>query len=215
MKVGTDGVLLGAWANCFQAKNILDVGTGSGLIALMLAQRSNAEIEAIDVDENAYKQAQINFDNSPFAKQLKAFHADFLHYSPIQKYDLIVSNPPYFVNSLKSPDISRNFARHTDDLNFENLIENSKKRLSSEGRLSLILPFDTFDLIQSIAEKQNLFLTRKTVVRPLKESAPKRILLEYSQKETEIEIKNMYIEKTRHVYSDEYIELTKDFYLKM
>ena len=215
MKVGTDGVLLGAWTDDSNAQRILDVGTGSGLIALMLAQRSNAPIDAIDIDENAYKQAIINFENSPFSERLKVYLTDFLSYSPSQNYDLIVSNPPYFIDSLKSPNPSRNFARHSDELNLEALVQKSKQLLSTQGRLSLILPFSSFDSIQAIAIQNHLYLTRKTIVRPLKNHPPKRILLEFSPKEKEIEINDIFIEESRHRYSQEYIELTKDFYLGM
>jgi tRNA1Val (adenine37-N6)-methyltransferase len=213
MKVGTDGVSLGAWTDCFNAKNILDVGTGSGLIALMLAQRCNAQIEAIDMDENAYKQAIINFEDSPFRWRLKAFHSDFLSFSPSQTYDLIVSNPPYFSDSLKSPNPARNFARHTDELHLEDLVQKSKQLLSPTGRLSLILPFTSFDVIQEMAGQKNIYLSRKTIVRPLKHHLPKRVLLEFSMKKKEIELNDIFIEESRHIYSQEYIELTKDFYL--
>jgi tRNA1Val (adenine37-N6)-methyltransferase len=213
MKVGTDGVLLGAWADCTSTKTILDVGCGSGLIALMLAQRSGAEIDAVDIDKDACEQSEMNFRNSPFANRLKVYHTDFNLYFPTHKYDLIVSNPPYFIRSLKSPDSGRCSARHADKLHFENLLEKSAQLLTNKGKLSLILPFDIFDLIQSIANRNKLFLSRKTIVRPLADSLPKRILLEYSKEKTQTKENEIFIEKSRHVYSDEYIELTKDYYL--
>jgi tRNA1Val (adenine37-N6)-methyltransferase len=123
MKVGVDGVLLGAWADCRNAGYILDAGTGSGLIALMLAQRSNAIIHAIDIDENSCNQAEINFTNSPFHDRLSVEHISFQNYFPPVRYDLIVSNPPYFANSLKSPDKNRNLARHDEFLPIEVLIK--------------------------------------------------------------------------------------------
>jgi tRNA1Val (adenine37-N6)-methyltransferase len=215
MKVGTDGVLLGAWTDVKDAQTILDVGTGSGLIALMLAQRSEALIDAIDIDENACRQAEINFHPSPFDARLHIFQADFLQYAPGYAYDLIVSNPPYFRNSLKSPDEYRNIARHTGELNWNGLLENSRRLLSAKGRLSLILPYDHFDYIQSLAGQADFHLIRKTLVRPLENRPPKRILLEYAVEgaglahagETDI-----FIEKSRHVYSQDYIELTKEYY---
>jgi tRNA1Val (adenine37-N6)-methyltransferase len=215
MKVGTDGVLLGAWVDCADANTILDVGTGSGLIALMLAQRCNAKIDAIDIDQNAYLQAGINFGNSPFAKQLQVYPIDFRQYCPEYSYDLIVSNPPYFVDSLKSPDSGRNLARHTGDLSFEDLVNTSCHLLSKKGRLCLIIPFEAFKMIDSLTNQNDLFLTRKTIVRPRENFPPKRILLEYSKRKTALKVTNMFIEKTRHIYSEAYIDLTKNYYLRV
>ena len=215
MKVGTDGVLLGAWANCENCGNILDIGTGSGLIALMLAQRSHAEIDAIDIDESAYKQAFGNFENSGFEKRLKAYHADFFQFKPAYSYDLIVSNPPYFVDSLQSPDEQRTGARHTNNLFFSRMIEKSYQILSSKGKLSLILPYESLSTISNIAEKNQFYLSRKTIVRSMENHPPKRVLLEFSKETNSSEEQDIFIEKSRHVYSDAYIRLTRDFYLKM
>ncbi|MCL1937975.1 MAG: methyltransferase [Candidatus Azobacteroides sp.] len=213
MKTGTDGVLLGAWTHCADAAAILDVGTGSGLIALMLAQRSKGTIDAIDIDENAYKQAKINFAHSPFAEQVNAFHVDFLHYAPSHKYDLIVSNPPYFMDSSPSPYAARTTARHNCTLNLDELVQKSTELLSSNGRLSLIVPIGAFDLLQSITTLNNLYLTRKTVVRSLENRPPKRTLLEYSKQMNELDENEFFIENSNHTYSPEYIELTKSYYL--
>jgi tRNA1Val (adenine37-N6)-methyltransferase len=214
MKVGTDGVLLGAWTDVSEARTILDVGSGSGLIALMLAQRSRASIDAIDVDWNACRQAEINFANAPFSHLMRIIHSNLKDYFPDLKYDLIVSNPPYFVNSLKSPDAGRSIARHTDDLNFEDLIAHSSRLLSEKGKLSLILPADTCDTIQTLAKKHSLFLTRKTLIRPTADRPPKRILLEFSAENCPLKnVTELFIEQSRHVYSAEYIALTGDFYL--
>ncbi|MDR0413039.1 MAG: methyltransferase [Dysgonamonadaceae bacterium] len=212
MKVGTDGVLLGAWTDCGNAANILDVGSGSGLIALMLAQRSGASIDAVDIDGNACEQSAVNFGNSPFAARLKIHRVDFNAYFPAVRYDLIVSNPPYFARSLKSPDAGRCVARHAEKLSFEDLFGKSAALLTGKGRLSLILPADTFDRIQSIAGENNLFLRRKTTVRPHAASPPKRILLEYSKEKTQPEEDELLIEKAPRVYSDEYRALTSDYY---
>lgn len=214
MKVGTDGVLLGAWTNCIQANRILDVGSGSGLISLMLAQRCpNARIDAIDIDDKAFEQTKINFSNSRFEKQLKAFHKNFLLYEPEYSYDLIVSNPPYFNDSLNSPDKARTIARHTSSLNMESLILHAFKLLQPSGRLAFILPYSSFNFLQTITCSNNLFLARKTLVRTLQNSPPKRILLEYTKKECSPTEDELFIELSRHNYSEEYKELTKDFYL--
>lgn len=140
MKVGTDGVLLGAWAGTESCNRILDIGTGTGLIALMLAQRSKAVIDAIDIDADACLQAQENAESSPFAGRINVRHcalADFAQ-AATNLYDLIVSNPPYFVDSLKCPDRQRNTARHTDTLTLEDLLQDSRKLLAPQGRIALI-----------------------------------------------------------------------------
>ena len=214
MKVGTDGVLLGAWTDCENSEHILDVGSGSGLIALMLAQRSQAKIDAIDIDENAYKQSVINFENSIFRQRLNAFHADFRQFNSEYLYDVIVSNPPYFVDSLQSPDEQRTIARHTGSLDFSQIIEKSYSLLSSKGKLALILPFESLNFILDAAEKKQFYLSRKTLVRPLENHPPKRVLLEFSKKFTPLREDAIFIEKARHIYSDDYIRLTREFYLK-
>jgi tRNA1Val (adenine37-N6)-methyltransferase len=213
MKVGTDGVLLGTWADCCHAKTILDVGTGSGLIALMLAQRFEAKVYAVDIDENAYIQAKINFANSPFADQLIIEKAAFQNWETPLKFDLIVSNPPYFSASLKSPDAKRSYARHNDSLLFADLIKKSVSIMNPEGKLAVILPFDVFENFQSLAYENQLFLCRKTLVSSLPNKPPKRVLLEYSKKETGYNEDTLLIDNAPNMRSDEYIALTKDFYL--
>lgn len=213
MKVGTDGVLLGAWADCSNTSRIVDVGTGSGLIALMLAQRTDAQIDALDIDKNACEQAEFNFHHSKFNQQLQIYHTNILNFKPTHSYDLVVSNPPYFINSLQSPDKSRSLARHSTHFDFSLFIHAVHGLLSDSGRLSLILPASTYESIEPIMKDKNLFLTRKAFVRPLENLPPKRLLLEYSKIKTETLISDFYIEKSRHNYSDAYKELTKEYYL--
>lgn len=218
MKVGTDGVLLGAWATIGESKNILDVGTGTGIIALMLAQRSHAIINAIDIDAEACLQAKENAALSPFARQIYITQADFTEYAAScrQKQDLIVSNPPYFVNSLKCPNGKRNLARHTDTLLLADLIQGSKNLLSSTGRLALILPYERQEELAGIATENGLSIIRKTDVVPVAGSAPKRVLAELSAMQSFIYSSDtLTIEEARHQYTQEYIALTKEFYLKM
>jgi len=213
MKVGTDGVLIGAWANCSQSKSILDIGTGSGLMALMLAQRSKALIDALDIDKNACKQAKYNVENSKFRKRICVIQSDFNDFNTECKYDLIVSNPPYFTNSLPAPDRQRNIARHNHALSFEMLLKKSATLLAEKGKIALIIPYEAENQIQSFAVNNGLFLCRKTIVRPKPESNPKRLLLEYAKSEINPEISELYIEKERHVYSEDYRKLTEEFYL--
>jgi tRNA1Val (adenine37-N6)-methyltransferase len=213
MKVGVDGVLLGAWADCRNIKNALDVGTGSGLIALMLAQRSDAFIHAVDIDENACKQAEINFNNSPFYNRLSVEHRDFRNFTSSVQYDLIVSNPPYFADSLKSPDRNRTLARHNEYLPLDVLIKKCASLLSPQGKVAFILPFDRWESAQTSAIENRLFLRRKTLISSLQNNPPKRVLPEYSFIDQDTIENSFYIGKTKQTYSDEYRALTEDFYL--
>lgn len=216
MKVGTDGVLLGSWAEPGNAKSILDVGTGTGLIALMLAQRTEASINAIEINENAFRQASENVNNSPWKKQIQILHNDFQAYSKSTKssYDLVVSNPPYFKNSLRSIDEDKNTARHSHLLTIEELFFGVKKLLSVNGRFCMVYPFDEFEGVIEIGRYHQLHISKITVVHPNLSLPPKRVLLEFSKTESNVTHDSITIEKQkRHDYTEEYIELTKDFYL--
>jgi tRNA1Val (adenine37-N6)-methyltransferase len=213
MKVGTDGALLGAWADCTGAETILDAGTGSGLIALMLAQRSGAAVHAVDIDGNACEQAGINFRHSPFASRLTVEQAAFQRWETPLRFDLIVSNPPYFSTSLKSPDAGRNFARHNDSLPFADLIGKSRALMTAAGKLAVILPFDGFEEFHALALGNGLSLCRKTLVASLPHKPVKRVLLEYSDRKTDCRENMLFIERAPKVYSEEYVRLTEAFYL--
>jgi len=217
MKVGIDGVLLGAWANAENAEKILDVGTGSGLIALMLAQRNgNALIDAIDIEKSAVRQAEINIQNSAWKERIKAQHISLQDFASTaqNKYDLIVSNPPFFVNSLKTPAKERTNARHADSLTHEELILLSKSLLAPNGKLCVIFPVKEGNLCRIFAEKSGLFCSRMVSVFPKPEAEVKRFLLEFRTEKTETETSTLTIETAvRHQYSAEFTELAKDFYL--
>ena len=219
MKVGTDGVLLGAWAGTESCSRILDVGTGTGLIALMLAQRSKAVVDAIDIDADACLQAQENAESSLFAGRINVFHSDLGDFAQASThlYDLIVSNPPYFVDSLKCPNLQRNTARHTDTLTLEDLLQYSRKLLAPQGRIALILPYDQKDRLTDCIQTQNLFLSKEVSVIPVPDTQPKRLLAELTSEPptSPTFYYQLTIEITKHQYTDEYINLTKDFYLKM
>lgn len=217
MKVGTDGVLLGAWTNCETAKQILDVGTGTGLIALMLAQRCYAKIAAIEIDESAVIQAKENIQNSPWANRIDILHSSFQDFCENQtnRYDLIVSNPPFFENALKSPLEKRTIARHTDKLKLTEILEGSKKLLSKQGNLNLILPYKEGLLLIEEAKKWGFYCRRKTTVFPRKDSAAKRILLSFILEPCLCEESELTIEiDKRHQYTEAYKELTESYYLK-
>jgi len=219
MKVGIDGVLLGAWANVENAEQILDIGTGSGLIALMLAQRNeNALIDAIDMEKSAIQQAGINIQNSAWKERIKAQHISLQDFALTakNKYDLIVSNPPFFVNSLKTPEKERTNARHTESLTHEQLILLSKSLLAPNGKICIILPVKEGNLCKAFAEKSGLFCSKIVSVFPKPEAEAKRLLLEFSTEKQEMETSELTIETAvRHQYSAEFTELAKDFYLKM
>ncbi|MDR1623739.1 MAG: methyltransferase [Tannerellaceae bacterium] len=218
MKVGTDGVLLGAWVSCGSCLTILDVGTGTGLIALMLAQRSPAKIDAIDIDRAAAGQAAENIASSAFANRIQVSHTPFEEYVTKARhtYDLIVSNPPYFANSLKSPDTKKNLARHTDTLPLSSLFSGSKLLLAPDGRIALILPCQREKELMETALENKLNIVRKTMVIPLRDTSPKRLLIELSANLSASCLSDtLVIEESRHQYTADYIQLTKDFYLKM
>ncbi|MDR1200109.1 MAG: methyltransferase [Tannerellaceae bacterium] len=218
MKVGTDGVLLGAWVSTESCHTLLDIGTGTGLIALMLAQRSQAKIDAIDIDEDAIEQASENISSSMFANRIQVYHTPFEEYvtKVYYKYDLVVSNPPYFADSLKSPDTKKNLARHTDTLPLSLLLSRSKSLLAPDGRIALILPYQRGNELMEIILKNKLNIVRKTEVIPLPNASPKRLLIELSTNLSAPCLSDtLVIEESRHQYTADYIKLTKDFYLKM
>ncbi len=219
MKVGTDGVLLGAWCPCVSAKTILDIGTGTGLIALMLAQRNHdAVIHAIEPNSNALADAQLNIANSPWADRIY-LSADSLNtYQPPHPFDLIVCNPPFFQNSLRNPSTGRSEARHNIDFSPADLAA-AAKWLSPGGILSGIYPPDVFDIFHPFALIQGLTLSGKTDIKPTPDKLVKRVLFAYAKSDkhasaiqTTPEI--LIIESHgRHGYSDEYLDLTGEFYL--
>lgn len=220
MKIGTDGVLLGAWAPVeHQPYSILDIGTGTGIIALMLAQRTAAEqIDALEIDEDAYEQAVDNFENSPWGDRLFCFHAGLDEFveEPEDEYDLIVSNPPFYSEDYKTENKQRDLARFQDAMPFEDLVEAADLLLSENGILAVIIPYKEEARFVALAKDFDLFPIRMTRVKGTPTTEIKRSLLAFSRHEiTNIPTDELVIETTRHVYTSEYISLTKDFYLKM
>jgi tRNA1Val (adenine37-N6)-methyltransferase len=216
MKVGTDGVLLGAWANIEGCESILDVGTGTGIIALMLAQRSAAIIDALEIDEVAANQARENVEQSPWSDRVQVICDSFQEYLKSgKKYDLIVSNPPYFSNSLLAPDASRTIARHNQKLTTTELIIGATKLLSATGKLSIILPVREYENFRNIAAQYNLYENRQTLIIPSTGKPVKRVLSQYNFEKKILDQTTLVIEKYgRHRYSEEHIALTQEFYLK-
>lgn len=218
MKVGTDGVLLGAWADIAKAKDALDIGTGSGLISLMLAQRNTTmRVKAIDIESEAIAQARYNIEHSPFAGRVDCEHVSMQEFvkSHAKKYDLIVSNPPFFNKSLRSPNEQRTLARHTDTLPMEELVALSALLLTEQGRLALIYPYEYRDKLTEATYNNSLYIRRLTNVFPTPSSLPKRILAELTTIKEETIEDELIIETERHVYSESFTKLVKDFYLRM
>ena len=220
MKIGTDGVLLGAWVPIDNCPNrILDIGTGTGIIALMLAQRCDAQqIDALEIDENAYEQAVDNFESSPWSDRLFCFHAGLDEFveEPEDEYDLIVSNPPFYTEDYFSNNEQRDLARFADAMPFEDLIEAADLLLSENGIFSVIIPFKEEASFIALAEKYELYPIKITRVKGTPTTEIKRSLLAFKRFELPVLLANeLIIETARHQFTPEYMELTKDFYLKM
>lgn len=217
MKVGVDGVTLGAWANVENCKSVLDIGCGSGLIALMIAQRSEAEITAIDIEKESVLQAKENVEKSLWNNRIKVLHISLQDFSKENNalYDLIVSNPPYFSNSLKNSSQKQTLARHTETLPHQEIIDFAIKNLSQNGKLALILPVSEGKRFVESALKNGLYCSKETQLIPTINKVPKRVLLEFQKAQKVCKIEQLVIEQIRGVYTFEYKELVKDFYLNL
>ena len=217
MKVGTDGVLLGAWAPVAQVQNILDVGTGTGLITLMLAQRSSAMIHGVELEGTAYQDACLNVKASPWSHRIKITNCSIQDFAlnHFKTFDLIVSNPPYFVNSKKTNCKKRMVARHTDTLSYDELLNCSEQLLSKHGRICIIFPHSQLENILFEAHCIGLWEQRITLVYSKADKPAGRALLMLSRNR-ETCIYDQLVIHTEHSnkYTQEYINLTRDFYLK-
>lgn len=218
MKVGMDGVLLGAWAKTSGAKRILDIGTGTGLIALMMAQKNSwAQIDAIEIDRDACEEAVLNVQQSDWSDRINLHCQSFQEFmaEAESKYDLIVSNPPFFGNGVKAPDETRAQARHADVLPLDVLISGATKLLNENGRIALVLPVGQLQNVENLANINGLFLARLCRVKPNPVKPDFRILVELAKEQVAFQEETLMIEfEKHHDYTPEYRELTKDFYLK-
>jgi len=227
MKIGTDSVLLGAWTplkdNPF---SVLDIGAGTGILSLMLAQRSNAQvIDGLEIDENAYEQCVDNFENSPWSDRLFCYHADLQEFTEEieDKYDLIISNPPFYAEDYKTENQQRDMARFQDAMPFEHLVVCVAHLLEENGWFSVIIPFSEEDRLINLAKKVGLFPNKILHVKGNPNADIKRSLISFSFHKTctkqsrnnDIKKEELIIETQRHQYTEDYINLTKDFYLKM
>ena len=219
MKIGTDGVLLGAWVSLEnEPSNILDIGAGTGIITLQLAQRSKAEtIDAVEIDDDAYEQCTENLENSPWGDRVFCYHASVQEFAIEieEKYDLIITNPPFYSEDYKTESKARDKARFNDALSFEHLIASVGKLLSEEGIFALIIPRKEEDNFIELASEVGLSPERICRVRGTQNSKVKRSMIALSFRSTKAIFEELIIETSRHEYTEEYIKLVKDFYLKM
>ncbi len=210
-RIGTDGVLLGALADIKDAAKVLEVGTGTGLISLMLAQRNpDMDLLGLDINEEAVRLTEVNFKNSPFYLRLRNIHQDFKTFKTEEKFDGIVSNPPYFEASGSEKD---KIARQTVELNFRQLIAKASELLSEQGVFSVIIPAEAGNKFTKFAQENQLFLIRRIHIKGIKNSKVKRLILEFSLAGKILQESEFIIEKSPRLYSDEYLEITKEFHV--
>ena len=216
MKVGVDAVILGSWADTSGVKSILDIGTGTGLLSLMLAQKCDASITAIDIDEDSFIQARFNFENSKWNSRISVQHNSFQNFTKHsnQKFDLIICNPPYFVKSLKSADIKRNIARHDDALPLESLFEGVSSQLSEAGKFYIIYPFVQKDYLFMVSVKNKLYPSRELIIKGTSAKVPNRIIVEFSHTEGKCAEQELIVRNhPGGEYTEEYKTLTAEYYL--
>ncbi|HEY9003512.1 MAG TPA: methyltransferase [Mucilaginibacter sp.] len=217
MKINTDGVLLGALAEADYPQTILDVGTGTGVIALMLAQRfMTAKIDAVEIDQSAAETAGQNFQISLFADRLSLYplgFAEFFEQYRDKKYDLIVSNPPFYINSLKSPQENKQLAKHADKSFFESLVSAASSHINNKGSLCLISPIDTAVLIKQLTAKTTLHLQRAIKISSFENSEPHRLIMYFGFDQSIVKEDQFVIYKSVGNYSEEYINLLKPYFI--
>jgi tRNA1Val (adenine37-N6)-methyltransferase len=215
MKVNTDGVLLGAWADVNNARQLLDVGTGTGVIALMMAQKSlTSKVDAIDIDADAYLQAKENFEQSNWSGRLMVYHVSLQNFRPIIHYDVIISNPPYFVDDTKTESQKRNVAKHSTELSYADLLVGVSRLLSDNGKFFVVLPVFNLALFETEAASQFLFVNQLTEVIAVEGKAPYLVLIQLERRRNQYSKTGIIIQNANGDFTDEYKMLTKDFYLK-
>ncbi len=218
MKVGSDAILLAIWTNLENVKQVLDVGCGSGIISMLIASRSSAKIDAIDIDDPSIAESTDNFSKSPFSKRLNAEHIDFNKFTSVNKesYDLVISNPPFFTADLLSSDIRKTKARHNISLNYNDLCAGSYNLLKTSGRFSVVIPYFKHQEFIKIANENSLCLKRKLLIFPKRGSSPNRVNMEFS-KTNSSSIVNEYfiIREENNNFTAQYHEWLTDYYLSI
>ncbi len=218
LKVGTDAVLLGAWATIEKATNIMDIGCGCGIIALMVAQRSPANVLGIDIDKDSVEEAKKNAKRSPWNERVD-FECislqDFYQISKNELFDSIVCNPPYFENSLKSPYEKKNISKHNDLLSYEDLAKIVSLLLTQNGCFNVILPLNGYEKFEKICQKAGLFPTKCCLIKPSPTKKTHRIMSCFIRKTSLLSIEYLLIRDEKGVFSSEYKQLTQDYYLKL
>ena len=214
MKIGTDGILLGAWASSHGKTQGIDIGTGTGVIAIMMCQKNPLiKIDAIEISEDAAKDALLNFNNCKWKKNISLLNKDLKKHLPNYKYDLIVSNPPYFNSGYLPNNKDKSLAKHIESLSYNDVLNFANKQLNQNGTVNLILPYSSYENCKKKADEHQLYCKRECIVYPNIRKAPSRILLEFSKEKHQIETKKLIIEKdNRHDYTEDYKKLTRDFY---
>ena len=215
MRIGTDAMIMGAWANPGKAATILDIGTGCGVLALMMAQKSDAVIHAIDIHKNSVHQSSVNFSNSPWSERLTSFHSSFSDYVKTAgiRFDLIITNPPFFRNSLQSPSKKRNLARHGDDETLTSLIESVNQLLTEQGEFYIILPAGGVKFATDHASLVGLHVIERLNIRSKPEKQIHRVILRFGKSRTHEVVSNeLVIRNADNSYSKDYISLTTDFH---
>ena len=216
MKVGTDAVSLGAWAAAENVSRILDIGCGCGVISLMLAQRTDAQIVGVDIDCPSVEEAAWNAENSAWGNRIVFYCTNIQQFCEEKNknaFDLIVSNPPFFVNSLKSPIDSKNRSRHADMLSFNDLVNAALYCLSENGSFAVILPYIYGEQMENLCYQNQLFCYRKLRIFPKEGKNANRVLLQFKRKQEPLHLQNLTIQNANGSYTDVYKKLTKDFYL--
>ena len=217
MKVGTDAVLLGIWADLNGVKTVLDVGAGCGIISLLLASRTSLFVDAVELDHESSEEASRNFEDSPYSDRLKIFQSDINDFVPPgnKKYDLIVSNPPFFINDLHSKNPKKRMARHAQKLSYEQLLQDSKKLLNPEGKISVVLPYRESRLFLQMAISEGFFVEKKMLIFPVAGKEPNRINILLSQRSAGELTEKFIIRDEDGNFTRQYVDFVKDYYLSI
>ncbi len=215
MKVGTDAVLLGIWTDVSNVETALDIGTGSGILSLLLASRCEVTVDAVDIDRDSVQEAKKNFSNSPFKNQLHVYHDDFVHFASVNKkqYELIVSNPPFFVNDLPSEDKKKTLARHTQSLQYYELIKGTAQLLKTQGRFCLVLPYYESQNFVTIAKTVGLCLQKQMLIFPKFCKEPNRVNLQLGFQHKKLNTEKFIIRNENNSYTGQYVNMVKNYYI--